>query len=953
MLLGLVALISSSAFATGTLHGTTQYGANGFKYKILSVYKTEGTGKVNEVSISQNVYSSQGNSTMVIPATVDIYVNGTDDETTPVAVDQVITFKVVEIEANAFKDVKTCSGGNAVTAVTIGSNIRKINAGAFDGCSNMTSIQFDANTNEVDIADDAFKGTAFTALDLTPLSKLTTVNKWFGSSYAPGTGDVAGTAVNSSLEEVKFPGSLKAIVQNAFGGCEALTTVSFPANTLKTAEVLVISQGAFHGTAIETLDLTEAKIVTLNKLFDSDNVTLTSVSMPKSDKFTTLAVNALADCIQLKTVDFTKATKLTTLNNGCLSNTVINTLDFNKNILLTALPATPFVNATTTTNKNLKTVILPWNSSVSGTNKCPVTEISTAFANCEKLTTITYLDLSNVTTIADAAFSKCISLAALTLPKTLTAVNGSPFAYCSALETLTFKGDCAATIGNGSALFGTDADALAALKTLVIEGNFSGTIKSAALFTNTGLTSLTISDAKTFSGTIESSSIKMSEGTNATIKFGKITGAINTISGPVGTYKTTLTTGEFAPTSSFTNAIVSGVIDVATIAKISEASGIIAIGNAEKIVVSGDVTVAQTAPTAAPKSALTAIEFNGALGNGSTPDIIAATTFDETLAPNLQTVKFQPTTAPTAAVFNKNAFHTSASALHPAEKVTLTTTTAVAALYGDVATVFDANLVNVKFVISDVVNPDPTTIFVYGRADAEYFYGKMTLDATKKYAIDKETVDGEQVTVYSAFVDSKDQKIYMDPLALNNGQYIIGNAAAMTNSVQAVIIRVKNPQTTTAVAKVDGGLSAKVVYTETAAESTMRYKSGQTTPFNDLQSSTKLFSSDFIGTNYVGKTLYAMKNPAKEGKLAWGIVSVDSYLPKESAFVETIEGASAPELSVVWLDEVGQDDYTGIIEKVTGQQANNDGAIYNLQGVRVSNVQKGLYIKNGKKFIVK
>ena len=934
LILMLTALLPLGASAQ-VLTGTTQYDTDGFKYKILSCeHATNGS----TVEVSQNVYADAGAVAMVIKDEVTLNVKGTNDKATEI--DKPVTFKVTSIADDAFKGV------TKATSVQIGANINHIGSSAFDGCTNLASLTFKANTNVVDIEDDAFKGTQFTELDLTPLSKLAEVNEWFGSAYAPGAGDIAGDAVNSYLTTVKFPGSLTSIEAYAFGGCEELATVVFPTNTLAAATTLTIGDGAFHGTAIATLDLTKAKIVTLNKLFDNDNVTLKTVYMPESDKFTTLAANALANCIQLKTVDFTKSLKLATLNNGCLSNTIINTLDFNKNIELVTLPATPFVNATTTTNKNLKTVILPWNTAAAGDNKCPVTAINTAFANCEKLTTITNLDLSNVAVVPDGAFANDKSLAALTLPTTLTNVNATPFAGCEALATLTFKGNAAAgtavQIGTDAALFGATVDALT---TLVIEGDYTGTIKAAALNTCTALTSLTISNGKTFSGTIEAGSIKLAEDQDATVTFGKITGAIaGAITGPVGTFKTTLTTGEFDPAADFANAIVSGVIKEATIAKISQATGLIAIGNAEKIIINGDVTVAQTVPDA--KAALTAIEFNGDLGDKATANIIAATTFDGTKAPNLQTVKFQPTAAYTAAVFNQKAF--GAASVGAAAKVTLTTTTAFAALYPNGET----DLNNVKFNIIDVVNPDPTYMTVYGRADAEYFYGKMALHATKKYAIDKETAAGEQVTVYSAFVDSKDQKIYMDPLALTNGQYIIDNIAAGANSTKAVIVRVKNPQTTAAVAKVDGGLSAQVEYTETVETSTMRYTPGSAM-VNDLQSSLKLFSSDFIGTNYVGKTLYAMKNPAKVGKLAWGKVSVDSYLPKDAAFVETDEApaAAAELLEIVWLD--GNTDVTGIIERVSGKTENN-GAIYNLQGIRVNNMtQKGIYIKNGKKFIVK
>ena len=54
----------------------------------------------------------------------------------------------------------------------------------------------------------------------------------------------------------------------------------------------------------------------------------------------------------------------------------------------------------------------------------------------------------------------------------------------------------------------------------------------------------------------------------------------------------------------------------------------------------------------------------------------------------------------------------------------------------------------------------------------------------------------------------------------------------------------------------------------------------------------------------------------------------------------------------VWLDEEGNT--TAIKNIETIENAANNGAIYNLQGIRVNGAaQKGIYIQNGKKFIVK
>jgi hypothetical protein len=72
-------------------------------------------------------------------------------------------------------------------------------------------------------------------------------------------------------------------------------------------------------------------------------------------------------------------------------------------------------------------------------------------------------------------------------------------------------------------------------------------------------------------------------------------------------------------------------------------------------------------------------------------------------------------------------------------------------------------------------------------------------------------------------------------------------------------------------------------------------------------------------------------------------------------FVKCTKAPAAGRLNTVWLDEDGNvidGEATGI-ETVKNIDANN-GAIYNLQGVRVDNPTKGgLYIQNGKKIVVK
>ena len=947
LLLFLMALLPLAGWAQGTLNGTTQYGADGLKYKILHVYKTEAAGKVNEVSVSQNVYATNGSASIVIPPTVAINVKGTDDDA--VAIDQAITFKVVEIEANGFENVKTGGGAN-VTSIQIGANIATIGANAFDGCSNVTSITFDANTNNVTIADDAFKGTKVVSLDLTPLANMTTVNKWFGSTYTPGT------ANNETLTSVTFPAKLQTIVVNAFAGCQALETVTFPETGLAAGTNLTINAGVFQETAIVNLDLTEAKIATLEKLFEDNNVTLKTVKMSKH--VTTLNTDALANCIQLNSVDFSKAVNLTTLNGGSLSNTVVAEYDFSNCYTLNAAGTAyntflnfttgenPFVNGTTTTNKNLKTVILPYDEDLAYS---PVTVIATAFANCEKLTTIEHLEVSKITTVDDLAFEADKSLAELSFPASLANVNGAPFTGCTALKKLTFDGSANVTIGNGSDLFGLAAGTVCPLEELYITvpattplTQTTATIDASAL-TNTGadskLKKVEIAKAGIFAGTINN--FALAEGEDAEVTFGNIAaGATFTgqITGPTGTKTTTLTIGDYAKTA--TQALIVNVISKATVGAVTDGSVLEFIGQAVEIDFKGAITFVGAPIT--PNAVLTTVNFNDV----TIPAWVTGTAgiekgaFDGTNAPLLTDVTWKPTDTNAKAAFAIDAF--GAASVGAAAKVTLHTTTAVASLAA--YNFLEANLYNVIF-DADAAAVVAKTTTVYGTATSAYFYGKYTAPAgTSNVAIDKK--DGD-VVVYSAFVDT-DNNIYMDPLALNDGKYIV--AAGET-----VIIRAKAGSVeATDMTKPAGGKQAEVEIASVAAASypsTMRYASGSTTPLNALKVTEKVYSSDYIGTTYVGKTLYAMKNPASVGYLDWGKVDVTSYLPKGAVFVECTESAAA-RLNVIWLDG----NATGIDEilnkKATPAAQSSD--MYTLQGVRISAPKKGqVYIMNGKKYLAK
>ena len=173
-----------------------------------------------------------------------------------------------------------------LTEVKLYKNWTTIAEGAFVGCSALTTVNFGAaDSEEVSFAQaipaGAFIGTGLTSLDLSG-TKIKTVNRWFTtaaaatSTFAPLLSVSLPATVDGTIEET-------GIVADAFNGCTNLATVTFAA--LTTGEgalpnVAVIGAGAFANTSIETLDLTNTKITTLNALFEDLGAKVKEIKLP-------------------------------------------------------------------------------------------------------------------------------------------------------------------------------------------------------------------------------------------------------------------------------------------------------------------------------------------------------------------------------------------------------------------------------------------------------------------------------------------------------------------------------------------------------------------------------------------------------------------------------------------------------------------------------------------------
>ncbi len=114
---------------------------------------------------------------------------------------------------------------------------------------------------------------------------------------------------------------------------------------------------------------------------------------------------------------------------------------------------------------------------------------------------------------------------------------------------------------------------------------------------------------------------------------------------------------------------------------------------------------------------------------------------------------------------------------------------------------------------------------------------------------------------------------------------------------------------------------------------------------NDLHGVSERTLASDVKTTYSANTLYVMGNTAS----GFGFHKyTGNNMPANKAFLALSSGSSAP-LRMVFFDD---DDTTTAIESLSHDAAGQEG-IYDLQGRKVNQPSRGLYIVNGKKVMIK
>jgi hypothetical protein len=310
-------------------------------------------------------------------------------------------------------------------------------------------------------------------------------------------------------------------------------------------------------------------------------------------------------------------------------------------------------------------------------------------------------------------------------------------------------------------------------------------------------------------------------------------------------------------------------------------------------------------------TAITEIEIPACLPANTVDNLVATKAFGG--CENLEKFTYNPTTAVSNAVVNENAF------LGCSDVVFVTT-----------EAYMTQNKVapkNTSYVEKEAVTMKFTPV-EFKKTPGKYYVKWQ--NAGKKIKIKK-----TEAKVYDAYLDEGDKTLNMVQFKPYNGYYYIAQ-----NQV-ALIITDK----------------ADLSYED--SEKAADYHTSWITPIG--KQIMKIAAADeprldaeedayTAGCDYI----YGWLNSATKGT-GWGKISSGKTLPKGTLYLfANEEVAAAPGLKVVWRDENGNiedSEVTGIEEIFSNAQEN--GEMFNLQGIRVNNAQKGIYIQNGKKFVVK
>jgi len=858
--------------------------------------------------------------------------------------------KLAELVDETF--VEPGQNNSFITTITLPSQpyFKHIN-GAFKNLTNLATLNGLENTYVTEIIDNAFTGTKLKSISLPATVKYIASNALGGTTVESltinvrdleylGGGSVGASpayawtptaaatnlfaaATNATLKSLSLTGTLKGqISANAFLGCTGLQTATGLSGALDLTTVTFGSKATIEGSAFE--GCTGITSLTIGDIANNETGTYT------------IQADAFKGC-----------TGLTTVNIGNISTA-------------NAIEDGAFAGCT-----NLATVILS-NISAAGAiadNAFVADKANDTDATKNKLASVTIGDLTAIGAIGAASFGKLLKDVTIgSVVANGTVIPAGAFVWANVKKTtLSLATATGKYISQSSADNANPAIAGGAF-------DFSAVV-GAAGWVATDNPVITIGEISSKGGAFE----------------------VAAITSPTVNIQTLTFSGDIAA-NGLSNATNDGLLSGAAYA------GLTAITFNGKIGAAGLAT-----GIFANCKAIATFNFAGELAAGA----VAAGAFD---ASGLAAATINYTCADvddyTVNPFDNNAFSAAATdATARFMSLNVTDADLLAEFKDDVygigtndairtSNAFDIFLVTFP---TAIVTPPAMTFPAYVGKNASSVawaryddFGAWTVDINTDYDVNSlgaltngpkvqryQTIDGTKVkvTLYGVYTDEDDNAklstVYMVPLKVTAGYYEVSATNAKT-----IIAKVESRGDAFA-----AGTTLHVPFTDAYAVANNSVWTDL--PVNEFTYSNKVHThqqlwdavagyEDIWGGLAIGATnafapyaLFVMNNPASanftgfdisritftEGNAAylgngWYYTILKSYDKKEN----TAEASAR----IVWLDDDEATAIFGVKEEAVKTAADKfNGAIYNLQGVRVDESYKGIVIKNGKKYLQK
>lgn len=237
--------------------------------------------------------------------------------------------------------------------------------------------------------------------------------------------------------------------------------------------------------------------------------------------------------------------------------------------------------------------------------------------------------------------------------------------------------------------------------------------------------------------------------------------------------------------------------------------------------------------------------------------------------------------------------------------------------------------------------------------------------------------DGSEVTykltLYGVYNDEDDieekSTVYMVPLQVFNGQYaipednthlIIAKAVATEGTITDPDVKVYYTTEIGGMNSVWSQLQDATDETEADADNYRVFKKSDDTWTNqELNNAITRHLGD-AAPSVSGADIWIMTDPSKyrgfrvdQNQFVASTPTNDGAFIAEGWYFALLNSYKAASARVVWLDEAEATGIFGVKDINEKEAINGNSDIYNLQGIRVNKPAKGLYIQNGKKFVVK